>query len=280
MKFAQNLISLILLFPVISLNAQDWVGGKEKYQLPQRGVCAHRGATETHPENTIAAFKEAVRLGAQMVEFDVRMTKDDKLVVIHDESVDRTTDGTGLVKDLGWRKIRKLDAGSWKSKEFEGEKVPLFKKVLASLPKNIWLNVHLKGDEKLGRAVAKTILTKNREHQVIVACNEESAKGVRRVDQNIRLCNMERKENLQVYIKETIKKNFSAIQILKKRDDGFLANDIRELKKHRVLINYFYSNTPVEGAKLFEMGVDFILTDQLSTMLKAAEAAGIPRNSL
>lgn len=278
MKFVQKLISLILLFPIASLYAQDSAKGKLKYQLPKRGVCAHRGANETHPENTIVALEEAVRLGAQMVEFDVRMTKDDKLVVIHDESVDRTTNGTGLVKDLRWRKIRKLDAGSWKSKEFEGEKVPLLKKVLASLPKNIWLNVHLKGDEKLGRAVAKTILAKNRKHQVLVACNKESAKGVRKVDRSIRLCNMERKENRQVYIKETIKEDFSGIQLLKKRDDSSLAKDIGELKKHKVLVNYFYSNTPVEGAQLFEVGVDFILTDQLSIMLKVAEAAGIPRN--
>lgn len=278
MKFIQKLISLILLFPIVSLYAQDSAEGKLKYQLPKRGVCAHRGANETHPENTITAFVEAVRLGAQMVEFDVRMTKDDKLVVIHDKSVDRTTNGTGLVKDLRWRKIRKLDAGSWKSKEFEGEKVPLLKKVLASLPKNIWFNIHLKGNEKLGRAVAKTILAKNRKHQVILACTKESAKGVRKVDRSIRLCNMERKENRQVYIKETIKEDFSGIQLLKKRDDSSLAKDIGELKKHKVLVNYFYSNTPIEGAQLFEVGVDFILTDQLSIMLKVAEAAGIPRN--
>ncbi|MCK5440782.1 MAG: hypothetical protein KAJ23_02710 [Maribacter sp.] len=274
MEFTRKFIVLLVFLPIISVFSQNYT----KYNLPKRGVCAHRGANETHPENTIAAFEEAVRLGAQMIEFDVRMTKDDKLVVIHDASVDRTTNGTGLVKGLKWRKIRKLDAGLWKSREFDGEKVPLLKKVLASLPKNIWLNVHLKGDEKLGRAVTKTILAKNREHQVILACNKESAKGVRKVDQDIRLCNMERKENRQVYIKETTTKNFSAIQLLKKRGDSALANDIRELKKHQVLINYFYSNTPIEGMKLFDMGVDFILTDQLSTMLKAAETSGIPRS--
>jgi len=68
--------------------------------LPQRGICAHRGANNTHPENTIAAFKEAIRLGAHMIEFDVQMSKDSVLVIMHDKTVDRTTNGHGLISDV------------------------------------------------------------------------------------------------------------------------------------------------------------------------------------
>lgn len=264
---------ILLLIAVTSVFSQRG----QTYKMPIRGICAHRGANETHPENTLTAFEEAVRLGAQMIELDVRMTKDNKLIVIHDETVDRTTNGTGHVSDLTWRKIRKLDAGKWKSKKFEGEKIPLFKKILAVFPKNIWLNVHIKGDEKLGEAVAAIIMSKKRTHQVIMACSKKSALGVRKMDQQTRLCNMERKESRTAYIKETIEGEFSTIQLIKIRSDNSFGNDITRLRKHGIRINYFFSNTAEEGIELFDMGVDFILTDRLETMLQAAETVGIRR---
>ncbi|MBT9187601.1 glycerophosphodiester phosphodiesterase [Zobellia russellii] len=244
-------------------------------KMPKRGICAHRGASELHPENTISAFKEAVRLGAQMIEFDVRMTIDNKLIIMHDATVDRTTDGSGSVEDLTWNEIKQLDAGAWKSKKFKGERVPLLEEVLDIFPKNIWLNVHLKGDKKLGIAVAKTILAKNRSHQAIIACNNESAKGVRQVNTNIMICNMERTSSRNDYIQTTTKGEFAAIQLLKKRDNTSILKDIEILKVNHIKINYFYSNTPEEGIELLNKGVDFILTDNLSEMLAAAQAIGI-----
>jgi glycerophosphoryl diester phosphodiesterase len=278
MKFIQKIVAIAILFPILTLFSQHKTGSVEKYGLPERGICAHRGANETHPENTIAAFEEAIRLGAQMVEFDVRMTKDNKLIIIHDRSVDRTTNGMGLVEDLTWNEIKDLDAGEWKSIKFKGEKVPLFDEALDVFPKNIWLNIHLKGNDELGQAVANVLLTKKREHQGIIACNNESARGVKKVDQNIMICNMERQGDRKAYISETIKGNFSTLQLLKKRNDGTLQNDILELKKNQIRINYYFSNTVEETIKLFDLGVDFILTDRLSEMLEAAETIGIRRS--
>ncbi len=278
MKFIQNILAIAFLFSILSSFSQTKIGNIEIYNLPKRGICAHRGANETHPENTIAAFEEAVRLGAQMVEFDVRMTKDNKLIIMHDRSVDRTTNGSGLVKDLRWNKIKKLDAGQWKSEKFKDEKIPLFKDALDIFPQNIWLNIHLKGDEELGTAVAKVLLSERRIHQGIIACNNESARGVKKVDQNIIICNMERQGDRKAYISETIKGNFSTLQLLKKRNDGTLQNDILELKKNQIRINYYFSNTVEETIELFDLGVDFILTDRLSEMLEAAETIGIRRS--
>ncbi|CAZ95050.1 glycerophosphodiester phosphodiesterase [Zobellia galactanivorans] len=248
---------------------------KDDPKMPERGICAHRGASKLHPENTISAFKEAVRLGAQMIEFDVRMTIDNKLIIMHDATVDRTTDGSGLVEDLTWNEIKELDAGAWKSKKFKGERVPLLDDVLDVFPKNIWLNVHLKGDKKLGIAVAKTILAKNRTHQAIIACNNESAKGVRLVNSDIMICNMERTSSRSDYIQTTAKEKFAAIQLLKKRDNTNILKDIETLKFNNIKINYFYSNTPEEGITLLNKGVDFVLTDNLSEMLEAARSIGI-----
>jgi len=84
---------------------------------------AHRGGPKYAPENTLAAFRNAVTQGVDWLEFDVQMTKDGVLVVIHDDTVDRTTNGTGAVRDLTLEQIRVLDAG-------QGEKIPTFEEVL------------------------------------------------------------------------------------------------------------------------------------------------------
>lgn len=91
---------------------------------------AHRGASGHAPENTLPAIELAIEMGSQFVEIDVQLSKDGKVVVIHDETVDRTTDGEGRVKDLAFSELRSLDAGSWFSEEFKGAKIPSLKEVL------------------------------------------------------------------------------------------------------------------------------------------------------
>ena len=91
---------------------------------PRPTVVAHRGFSGRFPENTLRAIEEALKLPIDCIELDVRRTRDGTLVIIHDETVDRTTNGNGRVRDLTWNEIRKLDAGSWKGKEFAGEGIP------------------------------------------------------------------------------------------------------------------------------------------------------------
>src|SRR5215218_7898320 len=74
---------------------------------------AHQGGEDEFPSNTLYAFKKAVRAGADMLELDVGVTKDDQVVVMHDTSVDRTTNGTGLISEMTLREIERLDAGYW-----------------------------------------------------------------------------------------------------------------------------------------------------------------------
>lgn len=93
-------------------------------------ILAHRGFSAAAPENTIAAFKAAIEAGADGFELDVHMTRDGELVVIHDETVDRTTNGTGWVKDLTLRELKELDAGLWFSPQFVNERIPTLGEVL------------------------------------------------------------------------------------------------------------------------------------------------------
>jgi glycerophosphoryl diester phosphodiesterase len=104
----------------------------------------HRGAAAYAPENTLASFRRAVELGADAVEFDLHRTRDGRFAVIHDDTVDRTTNGQGPVHAYGFDELRRLDAGSWKAPEFAGERIPSFEEVIQSLPERILLFAELK----------------------------------------------------------------------------------------------------------------------------------------
>ncbi|HXH32729.1 MAG TPA: glycerophosphodiester phosphodiesterase family protein [Bacteriovoracaceae bacterium] len=97
---------------------------------------AHRGAPAHAPENTIPSFLKALELKANYLELDVHQTKDGELVVIHDSTVDRTSNGKGEVTHLRFQEIRQLDAGSWFSPQFKGVKIPTLKEVLLLLDKD------------------------------------------------------------------------------------------------------------------------------------------------
>lgn len=112
-------------------------------------VIAHRGASGACPENTLVAFRRAVAIGAGMIELDVQLTRDGEVVVIHDFSLERTTDGHGPVRQRTLAELRRLDAGAWFGPAFRGERIPTLAEVLAAVP--IAINVELKpsGDDGL-----------------------------------------------------------------------------------------------------------------------------------
>ena len=111
--------------------------------LPQPVIFAHRGASAYAPENTLAAFQLALQQGAPAIEFDVKLSADGQVVVIHDQTVDRTTDGAGNVAKLPLAALRELDAGSWLSGSFRGEKIPTLDEVFETLGKKLLMNVEL-----------------------------------------------------------------------------------------------------------------------------------------
>jgi glycerophosphoryl diester phosphodiesterase len=114
-------------------------------------VIAHRGASGTRPENTLVAFHRAVELGAHMIELDVQCTRDGAVVVIHDETLDRTSDGVGPVRHRTLAELAELDAGRWFAPAYAGERIPTLDAVLRAV--SIPINVELKptGDDGLER---------------------------------------------------------------------------------------------------------------------------------
>ena len=115
-------------------------------------IFAHRGFSAQYPENTMIAFRKALEAGADGIELDARLTFDGQIVVMHDSTVNRTTNGKGKVRDLSFAEIRSLDAGLKKGMVFENERVPLLEEVLAELGGKLLLNIELcnyeEGDER------------------------------------------------------------------------------------------------------------------------------------
>ncbi len=121
---------------------------------PSSLIVAHRGFSAVAPENTLAAFSAAIRAGVDMIELDVAMTADGVAVCLHDDAVDRTTDGHGRVARMSSDTIRRLDAGSWFGPGFRGERVPTLADALDLARRRVGVNVEIKADPRRGQVVA------------------------------------------------------------------------------------------------------------------------------
>ncbi|SDN12994.1 glycerophosphoryl diester phosphodiesterase [Psychrobacillus sp. OK028] len=174
-------LALSFFFSPIS---QAFAEGQTVGERKQVENVAHRGATGYAPENTIAAFDLAVDMKADYIEIDVQRSKDGELVVIHDTTVDRTTDGTGKVGDLTFEQLRSLDAGSWKEEQFVGETIPTFEEILERYHGKIGILIELKAPElypgiedQVSEALKERNLDKPQNEKIIIqSFNFESMK--------------------------------------------------------------------------------------------------------
>ena len=113
-------------------------------------IMGHRGYQARYPENTMVSFLAAVAAGAQFVELDVSLTRDRQVVVMHDDTVDRTTDGRGRVADFDLDALQHLDAGSWFDPRFAGERVPSLAEVLEQVATQAYINIEIKAHPSTG----------------------------------------------------------------------------------------------------------------------------------
>jgi glycerophosphoryl diester phosphodiesterase len=132
-------------------------------------VIAHRGASSYAPENTLAAFDLALQMRVRHIELDVALTSDSHTVVIHDDKLDRTTNGCGLVTSDTLAALRELDAGSWFGVQFAGERIPTFDEVLARYKGRVHIHTEIKGKSpSLSQRAADLIRQHGMERQVTV----------------------------------------------------------------------------------------------------------------
>lgn len=156
-------------------------------------VFAHRGFSATAPENTLAAFQAALKAGAEGLELDVQMTRDGQVVVIHDEKVNRTTDGVGWVKDFTLADIRMLDAGAWFDAEYAGQKIPLLSEVLELVADTqVLVNIELKSGLVQYPGLEQAVLQLGADHKmtdrlIISSFNHFALRHIRMQNSDIEL---------------------------------------------------------------------------------------------
>ena len=238
--------------------------------MPAGGVCAHQGNGGGKPANTVVAFTNAVALGAAMVEMDVKRCKTGELVIMHDGTVDRTTNGKGAVADLTFDEIRKLTV-KWPGHPDAGVKVPTFDEAIDCLPaEGVWINCHCAANVAV--EVAQKIKAKGRLHQAFIATSLPAIAEARKRVPDILACNMSRTvkgrdayfkpwppEKNTLYAKQTIEHKCQFLQLL----SPCSREDVEMLHAAGVKVSYFHCEKPDKAKKLAELGVDFILSDHI-----------------
>jgi glycerophosphoryl diester phosphodiesterase len=147
-------------------------------------VCGHRGSSGRAPENTLAAFREAITDGCDLVELDVLVTRDHELVVLHDEKLGRTTDGKGVVASLTLAEVRRCDAGAWFGDGWKGERVPHLCEALGTIERKAVPMIELKQKAAKVPALVPSLAALIRAHgyadrAVVIAWDDGTARAVR-----------------------------------------------------------------------------------------------------
>jgi glycerophosphoryl diester phosphodiesterase len=226
-------------------------------------IFAHRGSAGTHPENTMIAFYEAERVGADGIELDVQMTKDGALVVIHDERIDRTTDGTGWVKDFTYHDLQQFNAVYKFAEQYDFCRIPLLEEVLEWLQStDLLLNIELKNGliayEKLEEKVIRMVKYHKLEHRVILSSfNHNSMAFCHQIAPEI--------ETALLYM-EPLYQPWQYARVLGANGlhpyhATISESFVRQAHDHRVAVRPFTINKEALMKKMFQYQVDAIFTD-------------------
>jgi glycerophosphoryl diester phosphodiesterase len=234
-------------------------------------IIAHRGASAIAPENTLAAFRAAAASGATWVEFDASLTKDGRPVVFHDDLLDRTTDGTGLLAETPFEVLTHLDAGGWFAPEFAGEMVPTLEEVLETLAElSMGFNMEIKPDRGREVETAQIALATaaadwpTRAHLPLVSSFSRTAVAVARDEKAEWPRSMlfdRRPADWREVGKELQVIAFGANQ------QHLDAAQVEEIKQAGYLLTAYTVNSIERAQTLFAWGVDAVFTDTPGTMV-------------
>jgi len=245
-------------------------------QLPK--LISHRGAAAYAPENTLISFEQAKQRGATWVEFDVMLTADGTAIVMHDDALERTTNGHGLVAETRYAEIAQLDAGGWFDAAFTGVKVPTFEQVL-TLARQLQLNINVEIKPTAGQdvATAKSVLAQLKQHwplhesNLMVSCF--SAAGLRTVqsmDDTIPLCFAAKMFSAEVLaLAQDIKATLLALDYHELTQD-----DITAIHAGGLAVGAYTINDVNEAQRLLSMGVAVIYSDYPDLLTNAALQQG------
>lgn len=235
---------------------------------------AHRGFSGYYPENTMLAFKKAVEAGCHGIETDVQLTKDGVAVICHDETLERTTTGSGYIKDFTYKELMEFDAGIKFHEKFKGEKIPTLEEFLGYVKdKNLYINLELKNTLVLYENIEEKVISKLHEYKlgkssILSSFNHYSMVKCKSIDSSIKTGllygdGLYKPENYLAYVgADALHPHYFMLL-----HEEILAG----IKAKNIEINTYTVNDEQTMKKLIELGIHGIITnfpDKLGKLLE------------
>ncbi|MCX7918021.1 MAG: glycerophosphodiester phosphodiesterase family protein [bacterium] len=240
-----------------------------------RPICiAHRGFSGIAPENTLISFQKAIELNPDAFELDVHLSKDGQLIVIHDDTVDRTTNGKGRVKELTLSEIKKLDAGSWFDTKYQGERIPTLAEALELAKDRTMVMVELKAEGTAEKAVPLIEQFDMVDQVVIFSFHSEYIKLAKQLNPNLSILHLFWVNPLEkeVIVPHTIiNRTLTAFANCIGINGNALTPKLLHTAHQRGLGVMVYTiNEENDIKKMLDIGVDAIGSDRIDRLLKLA----------
>ena len=227
---------------------------------------AHRGASAAAPQNTLAAFRKAIELGADGVELDVQPSADGAVVVIHDFTVDRTTDGTGRVAAKTLAELQSLDAGCKFSPQYAGERIPTLAEVFEAIDGRLLVNIELKDFRSLGGRLEGPVVEVVRKHAMekrvlFSSFNPFVVRAAKRLAPDIP-AGLLYEEDLLIPLRRAWLAPFVPHEARHPCFPMVTEETVEWCHARGLRVNTWTVNEPAEMRRLIALGVDGIITDR------------------
>lgn len=237
-------------------------------------VIAHRGASLLAPENTIAAFERAADLHADAIEFDVKLTSDGVPVVHHDQTLERTTDGKGRLKDYPLRTLRELDAGYKFGTKFRGEKIPLLDEVIDRFHDRMLLNIEITNYNDIFDDLAERVLTcfheaVDKSRILVSSFNPIALRTMKRLDPDVRTALLLGR-NVPNLIRRLLR-SVTPHDDLHPQHQIVTKKLVETYSNTKRCVNVWTVNEYDHMVNLFKIGVHGIITDDVELALRARD---------
>ncbi len=237
-------------------------------------VIAHRGGSNLAPENTVSAFQNAIDLGVDMIEIDVEQTSDAVVVVLHDDNVDRTTNGTGRIDSLSYDYVKNLDAGSWYSDKYKGEHISTLEEVLQLIDGQVILLIEIKSGSERYPGIEKRTVDLVHRHKadswvIIQSFNKKAIDRVKTMDSSLRTYYLLGGSFNNFYKEAMTSSSFDfGHEGVGVHHKYLNEENINGLKKLGVKIFAWTVDDPSNMDKFLKLGIDGIITDSPDILIK------------
>ena len=229
-------------------------------------IFAHRGFSSKYPENTMTAFRKALEAGADGIELDARMTQDGKIVVMHDSTVDRTTNGSGKVRELSFAEILSLDAGSKKDSMFANERIPVLEQVFDELGGKLLINVELcnyeEGDNRMLANQTVDLIEKYKLVDTVIVSSFRFNNLAYVKDRNPNIsCALLAQKGIKGWMSRNFLHHSVSVDALHPYYTDVNPNMLHKEQLCGRQVRAWTINNPIDICNLYKMGVNAIFTD-------------------